>query len=96
MHLLMPVNAILCNNSDYSDGKIFSISAKQRLHKTLWGPMSGTRSCLEIPDHKASKQRKMFLDVSAPSSLLSFAVTDFLQSLHHPSVVAIAVVRIKL
>ena len=94
MHLLTPVNAILCNNSDYSDGKNFSVSVKQSLHKTLRGPMSGTRCCLEVPDRKASKQCKMFLDVSAPSSVLSFAADDFLQSLHHPSVVAIAVVHI--
>ena len=71
-----------------------AISTKQSLHKTLWGPVSGMRSCLEVADRKASKQLKMFLDVSAPSSLLSFAATNFLLSLHHPSVIAIAVVRI--
>ena len=95
-HLLTPVNAILRNNPDYSDGKNFSVSAKQSLHETLRGPVSGMRSCLVVPDRKASKQLKMFLDVSAPNSLLSLAATDFLQSLHHPSVVAIAVVRVYL
>ena len=73
--------------------RCLKFSDKQSLHNTLQGMSPGIRSSLDVPGRKASKQIKTFLDVSAPSSLLSPAGIDLLQSVQFSSVAAFTLAR---